>query len=74
MIDLGDETRKTSQLQEKLEGAGWRFVTNVDSTESDSALTKKYLQKDVKDVMITDAYDISGNPSPSQKAVYVLYN
>ncbi|MBU0894211.1 MAG: hypothetical protein KKF48_03680 [Nanoarchaeota archaeon] len=79
------DTKVKSELQKKLENQGWKFLTNDDPyrgerhgfnpsffrLKTDLDLEQKYLDGGFKEVYITDAFDINGNPIPSYRAIYV---
>ena len=75
-----------SALQKTLEAEGWRWLNNEDPnsymdeecyihrrfiSESDAELILKYRFRGFDDVLVANAYDISGKPIPSMRAIYV---
>ena len=75
-----------SELQEKLEAEGWRWLTNEDPnnymdeegfihrrfiSESDEELMLKYRFRGFDEALVANAYDINGKLIPEMRAIYV---
>lgn len=76
---------KKTDLQARLEQEGWEWLTNdvvygnsllefhsiVPFPRSDLGLFQEYKHRGFADVLVTDAFDIYGNPLSDTRAIYV---